>query len=128
MNNPIRLETMQSSKTTLRLLLATMVLVAASTIFLPKVSGFGTILYQLVVLGAWQIVAIASSGTFVDQNHSVLWVVALILNVLLFLTPVVVAGPIAINRWPRVFQVCLVLWTGFYICALFFLFPATTGP
>ena len=119
---------MPSSKTTLYLILAAMAVVATSTILLPEVTGYGTVLYQYVVLGAWQVVAMTSSGTFADQHHSALWAVALILNVLLFLTPVVVVGAIALNRWPRTFRVCLILWTVFYLCALFFLFPATDGP
>jgi hypothetical protein len=55
-------------------------LVTASTAALPFVTGYGTILSQFIVLGAWSILAAATSGAFADQNHAYFWPVAAILN------------------------------------------------
>jgi hypothetical protein len=102
--------------------------VAASTLTLAHITGYGTHLFQTVVLGAWGIVARLSSDKFADAHHDVLWWVTLHLNIVLFL---IVAAPIwAIcrKRSPRVGSGLVVSWFVLHIAMLFFLFPATDGP
>ena len=109
-------------------LVAGVSVVALSTTALPSVTGYGTQLFQFVVLGAWAIVAAASSGMFADTHKAAVWTVALFANLLAFS---VVAIPIwAVTRkWtPRAGTITLIAWTAFYLAALFVLFPATDGP
>jgi len=95
---------------------------------LPWITGYGTVLFQVVVLGAWGIVAAVTSTTFADQHHGPMWFVALILNVTLFLLPALAIFYLSRNRWPRLGAVGLSVWAAFYLLALFVLFPATDGP
>jgi len=44
--------------------------------------GYGTMLDQLVVFGAWAIIARLSSGMFADNHHGYLWAVAFLLNMI----------------------------------------------
>src|SRR5258708_29130481 len=106
-------------------LLAGASVVAMSTVALPSVTGYGTHLFQLVALGAWGIVAAASSGMFADTHHALVWAVALVVNLVAFS---IIAVPIwAISRKlkPNVGAIALIMWTAFYLAALFVLFPAT---
>jgi hypothetical protein len=102
--------------------------VAVSTAAIPYVTGYGTRLFQLVVLGAFAIVARLSSQVFADQHHSYLWIVAFLLNMVGFS---VVAIPLwllsrrRLRNWGPVLTVC---WTVSWIAMLFILFPATDGP
>ena len=50
-----------------RAIMTSGVIVAASTAGLAAVRGFGTVMFQFVVLGAWSIVARLSSGMFADR-------------------------------------------------------------
>jgi hypothetical protein len=103
-------------------------MVAASTALLPWITGYGTVLFQVVVLGAWSIVAAVTSTTFADQHHGPMWVVALLLNVTMFFLPGLAIFHLIRNQWPRLGAVGLSAWVVFYLLALFFLFPATDGP
>jgi len=109
-----------------RVLIAAGVIGAAS-LFLPLVRGYGTILFQFVVLGAWGIVASVSSGTFADQHHEIVWPIAVLVNVVLFLLPVLPVWLIG-RRKPNAASILLLLWCSFYLAALFVLFPAADGP
>jgi hypothetical protein len=111
-----------------RTLLVTTGAVGASTAVLPAIGGYGTILFQVVVLGAWGIVASVSSSESADLNRGAVWFVALLLNVLLFLVPAVLIWLITHRRWPQVSTVSLITWCVVYLAALFVLFPATDGP
>lgn len=73
-----------------RVLVGGTAVVAASTAALPQITGYGTILYQNVVLGAWGIVAAVTSGKYADQHHGPVWSMAVILNVGTFLLPALV--------------------------------------
>ena len=79
--------------------------IAASTFALPSVTGYGTVLYQFVVLSAWAMI-----------------------NLLYFLAPVAVIWLSARKRWPVFVAVATCIWCGFYLLCLFRLFPATDGP
>ena len=103
-------------------------LVALSTCGLPFVTGYGTILDQLVVLGASSLVASATSELFANRHQEVVWPVALLLNLLAYGAPMIflrfclMKAPTAV-RGGGVF-----VWTAFYLASLFVLFPATDGP
>jgi hypothetical protein len=111
-----------------RAFLASCTVVAASTAGLPFVRGYGTGLFQLVVLGAWAIVARLSSGMFADQHHGPLWVVAFLLNVLFFCIVAVPLWWVSRKRLPKLARILIFCWTVFYLATLFILFPATDGP
>jgi hypothetical protein len=111
-----------------RLFLVLALVVATTTVALPRVTGYGTLLFQLVAFTAWGLIKKATSGMFADQHHGLLWAVALLVNVFVFS---LIALPIwASLRRRRGFlgSTLLVLWTGFYVASLFWLFPATDGP
>ena len=102
--------------------------VALSTVVLPWIRGYGTILYQLVVLGAWGIVAAITSGRYADLHHAPVWVVAFSINVFCFLVPTSLFYLATRRRWPRASSVGIAVWCVFYLGCLFVLFPATDGP
>src|SRR5262245_50768176 len=103
-------------------------LVALSTIILPWITGYGTVLFQVIVLGAWMILASLTSGTFADQHNGPLWSVALLLNVASFSLPGLAIFYVSRRRWPLIGAIGLCAWAAFYLLALFVLFPATDGP
>jgi hypothetical protein len=103
-------------------------MVGASTIALPYVTGYGTILFQNVALHAWGIVASLASGLYADTHHPVVWSVALVLNLVFFLIPATGIWIAAHNRWPVWCSAAILAWCVFYLASLFWLFPATDGP
>ena len=103
-------------------------LVAVGTGALPFVRGWGTILFQLVVLNAWGIVAGATSASFADRHHEVVWPVALLLNLTAYAAPLALLR-FSLKRARTSFRVgTILLWTAFYLASPFMLFPATDGP
>lgn len=110
-----------------RVLVTSSLLVAGSTVGLPYVSGYGTVLFQLLGLGAWRIAAKLSSGIFASQHLSILWTFAVLLVMVGFFIVAVPMWLITRNRLPRRGTVLIICWTVFYIAMLFVLFPATDG-
>jgi hypothetical protein len=111
-----------------RIFLLCIFIAALSTVGMPYIEGYGTVLAQVVGLGAWALVAAASSGIFADQHHQFIWPIAASLNVILYS---VVATPVYFllrRRAPKVLLVFLLLWLTFYVACLYVLFPATDGP
>ena len=109
-------------------LLAATVVVAASTLLLPYVGGYGTVLFQLLSLNAWGVVASLTSQHFADTHHGLVWTIALVLNLIAFL---IVALPVWVtyrNRRPAVGSLVIIAWSVFYLACLFLLFPAGSGP
>jgi hypothetical protein len=102
--------------------------VALSTGALPFVTGYGTVLSQLVVLGAWSLVASATSGSFANHHHEVVWPVALLLNLLGYAAPMVLVRFCLKWTSPAVRVGWIIVWTVLYLASLFVLFPATDGP
>lgn len=113
---------------TTKVFLAGSAAVVASTFALPSVTGYGTNLSQVVVLGAWGLVALVTSGEFADNHHTIVWPLAGLINVLLFSIPAAVAYVLLRNRKSRECIAVLILWLAFYLANLFVLFPATDGP
>ena len=111
-----------------RTLLVATGVVAASSALLHFVGGYGTILYQAVVLNAWDIVASLSSAEYADLNPVPVLLVAVILSVVGFLIPAVILWLLLRTRWPKACTISLAVWCAFYLAALFFLFPAQDGP
>jgi hypothetical protein len=103
-------------------------LVSASTAGLPYVTGYGTGLFQLVVLGAWSIIAGFSSGKFADQHHGLLWAIAFLLNIICFNLVAVPPWLLTQKRVPKLSAISIVCFTVFYVAALFVLLPARDGP
>jgi hypothetical protein len=102
--------------------------VAVSTVALPWIGGYGTVLFQVVGLGAWSLLAQMTSRLYADRHHGPLWIIALMLNLLLFALPATAIWALTRTKWPRFSAYALVSWAGFYLACLFFLFPATDGP
>jgi hypothetical protein len=115
-------------KTPGKVLLAAAATVSLTTATLPSITGYGTNLFKAVVLGAWSIVAHLSSGLFADRHNGVLWSVALILNMLLFLMIAIPLWAVFRNRAPRIASAATIGWLLFCLSMLYFLFPATDGP
>jgi hypothetical protein len=111
-----------------RILLACSALVALSTIAFPWIQGYGTILGQVVVLGAWGVVAALTSGRYADLHHGIVWTVALFLNVLIFSIPAGLFYAAMHRRLPRAFGLTVAVWCLLYLGCLFVLFRATIGP
>lgn len=102
--------------------------VAASTGFLALVSGYGTVLYQVVVLGSWGLVARVTSSRFADQHDGTVWSVAVLINGLLFFVPALLIYAGTRRKRRRLGVGLLLLWCLFYVASLFWLFPASDGP
>ena len=115
-------------KTPDKIFLTSAATVALTTATLPYVTGYGTVLDQLVVLGALSLVAHFSSGPFAEHHHSVVWPVALALNLIAFLSIAIPLWAIFRKRAPRVASLATICWLLFYVSMLYFLFPATNGP
>jgi hypothetical protein len=109
-------------------LTATLGIVAASTLLLPAITGYGTVLFQWITLGSWALVAKATSGAFADHHSAPVWTLAFVLNVGAFLIPAASVFAVIGRRSPRIYAVTLIGWTLFYLASLFVLFPATDGP
>ncbi len=119
-------ESMQSRPA--HILLGATCIVGAGAAALPSVTGYGTILFQVVGFGAWAIAASITSGRYVDTHHVLLWSVACILNLALFLIPATGIYFAARKRWSTVCSLGIVAWCVFYLLSLFWLFPANDGP
>src|SRR5580704_8520250 len=104
-------------------LMGTACAVAVSTAALVNVTGYGTILFQIVVLGAWAILAKLTSATYADTHHPALWIVATATNLTAFLVPEVVIWFSTRKRWPVICSIATCVWCGFYLLCLFWLFP-----
>ena len=115
-------------KTPDKVLAASCLTVALTTAIFPYITGWGTVLFQLVTLRAWGIVAHFSSGEFADLHHSVVWLVALLLNMVAFCIVAIPIWVICRGRAPKVASVATICWLSLYVAMLFFLFRATDGP
>ena len=99
-----------------------------ATVGMPFISGYGTVLAQVVGLSAWSLVASVWSGEFADQHHQFVWPIAAALNVVLFCVLALPAYFVMRRRAPGIFTLFIALWSIFYLGCLFVLFPATDGP
>lgn len=103
-------------------------IIALTTAVFPHVGGYGTAVFQIIMLGAWGILAHFTSGLFADQHQSILWAITLVLNMGVFLLIAVPLWALLRNRAPRFAPVTIICWSVLYVALLFVLFPATTGP
>jgi len=111
-----------------RAIITSGLVVAASTAGLAAVRGYGTVLFQFVVLGAWSIVARLSSGIFADRHQGIVWLVTLVVNISVFSLIGIPLWLLSRNRVPKWGTLIIVCWTVVYMSMLFVLFPATEGP
>lgn len=109
-------------------LVASTMIVGMSTALFPFVTGYGTVLFQNVVLGAWAAIARVSSDIYADRHHAAVWLTALVFNLALFVIPAAVAWLVFHERKPLASSLIIVAWCTFYVACLFVLFPATDGP
>ena len=92
---------------------------------MPSITKLGG---ELVALGAWAIVAQLTSDRFADLHHSVVWPVAMTLNVVVFLLIAAPLWAIFRKRAPQMATLGIYCWLALYLGMLFILFPATDGP
>lgn len=111
-----------------RIFINSAIAVALSTAAFPYVGGYGTILFQAVVLGAWSLIERLSSGQFADRHNGIVWVVTFLLNMIAFGFIAAPAWALFRNRAPKFASIFVICWTIFYVAMLFVLFPATFGP
>jgi hypothetical protein len=111
-----------------RIFITSAIAVALSTATFPYVPGYGTQLFQAVMLGAWSLIARLSSGQFADRHTGIVWVVTFLLNMIGFSSIGAPTWAIFRNRAPNFASILVISWTIFYVAMLFVLFPATTGP
>lgn len=111
-----------------RAMITSDLVVAASTAGLAAVRGYGTVMFQFVVLGARSIVARLSSGMFADRHQGIVWLVALVVNITVFSLIGIPVWLLSRNRLPKWGTLVIVCWTIVYVALLFILFPATDGP
>jgi hypothetical protein len=102
--------------------------VAGSTAGLALVTGYGTRFSQLVIFGAYVLIARLSSSMFAEHHHGTWWTVIFLLNMVSFSVVGVPLWMVARKRFPKSGPSLLVCWTLFYVSMLFILFPATNGP
>jgi hypothetical protein len=69
-----------------------------------------------------------TSDRYADTHHLVLWTMATVINLVAFFIPESVIWFSTHKRWPGICSVATCVWCGFYLLALFRLFPATDGP
>src|SRR6185437_6106416 len=111
-----------------RIFMTSATAVALCTAAFPYVGGYGTILFQGVVLGAWSLTERFSSGQFADRHNGIVWVVTLLLNMIAFGLIAAPAWALFRNRAPKFASMFVICWTIFYVAMLFVLFPDTFGP
>ena len=109
-------------------LLWTTLSVTASTLFLPMVAGYGTVLYQYVTLYGWKIVASIASAQFADAHSTAVWTVAAFLTVVAFVIPAGAIWLFSRDRRATAGSVALIAWCVLYVAGLFALVPASDGP
>ncbi|MCL2649319.1 MAG: hypothetical protein FWD61_20370 [Phycisphaerales bacterium] len=85
----------------------------------------GADLSVIILLVVWRLIAACVGGTFADQNHAVLYALASILNLALFLIPALPIARIMHQRWPRL---CLALIVASLVAVWFFLFCWPSSP
>src|SRR5438105_2460575 len=98
-----------------RVLLSSMAVVGACTAVLPYITGYGTILFQMVVLYGWLIVAKIASQEYADLHPAPVLTFATLLNLTAFLIPALVIWVVSSRRWPRVSSALLMIWALFYV-------------
>jgi hypothetical protein len=109
-------------------LLASITVVAASTIGLPGVKGYGTVLDQVVTFGSWGMVAALTSPWYANTHLLAIWPVAAILNSILFVGPAILIWLVGHKRRPNASSFATFIWCAFYVSSLFWFFPAPDGP
>lgn len=109
-------------------MLGAMAVVALSTTVMPYITGYGTLLFQVVGFSAWGIVAAITSGKFADQHHAVVWPTALLINLVMFSIPALLPYWVGKRKSFIFGAVGIVAWLALYLGMLFVLFPATDGP
>jgi hypothetical protein len=107
-----------------RILLGALCAVALATAAFPYVQGEGTLLLQIVVFSAWDLLAQSTSQVFADQHRGWLWLVASMVNVFAFCIFALPIWLVTRRQWPLRGAWLIAGYTALYIASLFWLFPA----
>ena len=89
--------------------------------------GLGTALQLLVVSYAHYIVYCLSSTEYADTHSWQVFVIAILINTLVFLIPALIVLLFTRSRAPRLGVILQLCWLIFYLGAEFVLFPAQEG-
>jgi hypothetical protein len=109
------------------ILLIAISLVAVNSVFLPQVSGYGTILYQVVMLSSALLVN-GFTNIPLSEVGKYWFILALVfVNLILFLIPTLTVWGIGKNRWPKFTSITVAVFSIVFILSLYVLFPATDG-
>jgi hypothetical protein len=107
---------------------ATTAVVGAATLVCPFLSGYGTVLGQIVGLGGYILLEALLTTEMAEKHIPLIWVVAIVINVGLYFVPALELLHATRKRWPTACVTLLIAWCLFYLACLFVLFPATDGP
>ena len=110
------------------ILLIAISLVAVSSVFLTQVSGYGTILYQVVMLSSALLVNGFTNEPLSEVGKSWFILSLVFVNLLLFLIPTLTVWGICKSRWPKFTSIIVATFSAVFILSLYVLFPATDGP
>lgn len=105
-----------------------LIVVAASTIPLRNVGGYGTVLGTNVELGGGAAFAALSSEDFVSRHPALATGITALLNVALFGVPGALAMRLLGGRPPGIRGAVLLAWLMLYLACLFLWPRATDGP
>jgi carbon starvation protein CstA len=98
--------------------------VALATLAFPYVRGEGTLLLQIVVFSAWDLLALLTSQVFADQHRGWVWLVASVVNVFAFCIFALPIWLLTRRRWPLGGARLIAGFAALYLASLFWLFPA----
>jgi ABC-type uncharacterized transport system permease subunit len=111
-----------------RALIGATAAVGFSALVLPSVHSYPTVLSLLIALCAWGVVASIKSTQFADGHFRVIWTVAIMLHMIVFLIPGLAAWFGLRNRKPGLCSALVCAWCLGYLVLLYVLFPAPMGP
>jgi hypothetical protein len=108
-------------------LLFAITLVAVNSIFLPQVSGYGTILYQIVIISSAMLVNGFTNAPLSEVGKHWFILALVFVNLTLFLIPTLIVWGIGKRRWPKFTSIAVATFSAVFILSLYVLFPATDG-
>ena len=102
--------------------------VGISAAIIPVIHSYPTVLYLVIGLCAWWIVAYIKTGPFADGHITLVLTAAVLLHIICFSIPAVAIWRGFRHRRPRQGSVIVGVWCVCYLLFLFILFPAPAGP
>jgi hypothetical protein len=99
-----------------------------SAAIIPVIHSYPTVLYLVIGLCAWAIVAYIRSGPFADGHIALVLTAAVLLHIICFSIPAVTIWAGLRHRRPSRGSVLVGVWYVCYLLFLFILFPTPAGP